>query len=80
MKFGWKAKKGPYQHFIKEHDYFLKGNCLHVDYSPREFIILEAYGGGLGKHFGYSKILALVKERFYWLRMDRDVHRLAEHC
>ncbi|KAH7571078.1 hypothetical protein JRO89_XS05G0249300 [Xanthoceras sorbifolium] len=46
--------------------------------SMREFIIQELHGGGLAGHFGYDKTIAIVSDRFFWPKMHRDVHTVAE--
>ncbi|GKC92354.1 RNA-directed DNA polymerase, partial [Tanacetum coccineum] len=43
-------------------------------------IILEGHAGGLVGHFGRDKTLALLREQFYWPKMERDVNRLLERC
>ncbi|GJZ14889.1 RNA-directed DNA polymerase [Tanacetum coccineum] len=48
--------------------------------SLREAIILEGHVGGLAGHFGRDKTLALLREHFYWPKMERDVNRLLERC
>ncbi|GJT11670.1 reverse transcriptase domain-containing protein [Tanacetum coccineum] len=48
--------------------------------SLREAIILEGHAGGLAGHFGRDKTLALLREQFYWPKMERDVNRLLERC
>nr|GEX55989.1 hypothetical protein [Tanacetum cinerariifolium] len=46
--------------------------------SLREVIILEGHAGGLAGHFGHDKTLALLREQFYWPKMERDVNRFLE--
>ncbi|GJX32198.1 RNA-directed DNA polymerase [Tanacetum coccineum] len=43
-------------------------------------IVLEGYAGGLAGHFGPDKTFALLREQFYWPKMERDVNRLLERC
>ncbi|GKE45956.1 RNA-directed DNA polymerase, partial [Tanacetum coccineum] len=43
-------------------------------------IILEGYAGGLAGHFRRDKNLALLREQFYWPKMERYVNRLLERC
>ncbi|GJW47114.1 RNA-directed DNA polymerase [Tanacetum coccineum] len=48
--------------------------------SLREAVVLEGHAGGLAGHFGLDKTLALLREQFYWPKMERDVNRLLERC
>nr|GEU83852.1 RNA-directed DNA polymerase [Tanacetum cinerariifolium] len=48
--------------------------------SLREAIILEGRACGLAGHFWRDKTLALLREQFYWPKMERDVNRLRERC
>ncbi|GKA63899.1 putative reverse transcriptase domain-containing protein [Tanacetum coccineum] len=48
--------------------------------SLREDIFLEGHAGGLTGHFGRDKTLALLREQFYWPKMERDVNKLLERC
>ncbi|GKC06371.1 RNA-directed DNA polymerase [Tanacetum coccineum] len=43
-------------------------------------IILEGHAGGLAGHFGRDKTLSLLREQFYWPKMERDVNRHLERC
>ncbi|GJZ58874.1 RNA-directed DNA polymerase [Tanacetum coccineum] len=43
-------------------------------------IILKGPAGGLVGHFGRGKTLALLREQFYWPKMERDVNKLLERC
>ena len=35
----------------------------------------ESHEGGLMGHFGIDKTLVLLKEKFYWPHMKKDVHK-----
>ncbi|GKA77002.1 RNA-directed DNA polymerase [Tanacetum coccineum] len=61
--------------------YLFKGARLCIPLcSLREAIILEGHAGRLAGHFGRDKTLALLREQFYWPKMERDVNRLLERC
>nr|GEX39167.1 hypothetical protein [Tanacetum cinerariifolium] len=76
-----KCDNGPFQQFSKLDDYLFKGARLCISLcSLREAIILEGHAGGLAGHFGRDKTLALLREQFYWPKMERDVNRLLERC
>ncbi|GKA51451.1 RNA-directed DNA polymerase [Tanacetum coccineum] len=67
--------------FSKLDGYLFKGVRLCIPLcSLREAIILEGHVGGLAGHFGRDKTLALLREHFYWPKMERDVNRLLERC
>ncbi|GKB91540.1 transposon ty3-I gag-pol polyprotein [Tanacetum coccineum] len=60
---------------------FVKGVRLCIPLcSLREPIVLEGHAGGLSSHFGRDKTLTLLREQFYWPKMERDVNRLLERC
>ncbi|XP_054789368.1 uncharacterized protein LOC129294927 [Prosopis cineraria] len=40
----------------------------------------EAHDGGLAGHFRRDKTVDLVKENFYWPRLERDVNRHIQRC
>nr|GEV54112.1 hypothetical protein [Tanacetum cinerariifolium] len=67
--------------FSKLDCYLFKGARLCIPLcSLHEAIILEGHAGGLVGHFGRDKTLALLREQFYWPKMERDVNRLLERC
>ncbi|GKC06066.1 RNA-directed DNA polymerase [Tanacetum coccineum] len=76
-----KCDNGPFQQFSKLDGYLFKGVrfCLPLC-SLREAIILEGHADGLAGHFWRDKTLALLREQFYWPKMERDVNRLLERC
>ncbi|GJY64569.1 RNA-directed DNA polymerase [Tanacetum coccineum] len=61
--------------------YLFKGArlCIHLC-SLREAIVLEGHAGGLVGHFKRDNTLALLREHFYWPKMERDVNRLLDRC
>nr|GEX57891.1 hypothetical protein [Tanacetum cinerariifolium] len=65
--------------FSKLDGYLFKGVRLCIPLcSLCEAIILEGHAGGLAGHFGRDKTLALLREQFYWPKMELDVNRLLE--
>nr|GEZ94028.1 RNA-directed DNA polymerase [Tanacetum cinerariifolium] len=74
-----KCDNVPFQQFSKLDGYLFKGARLCISLcSLREAIILDGRAGGLACHFGRDKTLALLREQFYWPKMERDVNRLLE--
>ena len=45
--------------------------------SHRKLLIIEMHEGGLMGHFGVAKTLAMLKEKFFWPHMKRDIQK---HC
>ena len=61
--------------------YLFRGARLCIPLSSlRDAIILESHTGGLAGHFGRNKTLALIRDQFYWPRIERDVNRIVERC
>ncbi|XP_004292437.1 PREDICTED: uncharacterized protein LOC101306407 [Fragaria vesca subsp. vesca] len=48
--------------------------------SLRVWIIEEQHGGGLGGHFRRDKTLALISEKFYWPKLQKDVVKYMQRC
>nr|GEU53206.1 hypothetical protein [Tanacetum cinerariifolium] len=40
----------------------------------------SAWKGGLGGHFGRDKTVGLIRDRFYWPNVVKDVSRIVERC
>nr|GEU79209.1 RNA-directed DNA polymerase [Tanacetum cinerariifolium] len=76
-----KFDNGPFRQFSKLDGYLFKGARLFIPLcSLREAIILKGHAGGLAGHFGRDKTLAILRELFYWPKMERGVNRLLERC
>jgi hypothetical protein len=48
--------------------------------SMRENIIRDLHNSGLGGHFGKDKTLALIKDKYYWSKMKKDITRYVTRC
>lgn len=46
----------------------------------RDAILMEAHDSNLGGHFGRNKTLAIIKDKFYWPRMEKDVMKHVKKC
>ena len=42
--------------------------------------IKEKHCGGLARHFGIDKKLSLVKDKYYWLQIYKDVQKFVKSC
>ena len=43
-------------------------------------LIKEKHSGGLAGHFGVDKTLSLLKEKYYWPQMCKDVQKFVKSC
>lgn len=43
-------------------------------------MVRELHSGGLDGHFGIDKTTMLVKERYFWPSINRDVKKFVERC
>jgi hypothetical protein len=65
--------------FYRLDGYLFKENHLCVPLSSmHELLVHEAHGGWLMGHFGVVKILDVLHEHFYWLKMKKDVQRICD--
>nr|KYP46036.1 Transposon Ty3-G Gag-Pol polyprotein [Cajanus cajan] len=78
----WKSTEDqPFQHYHRQQGFLFKDNVLCIPRSSlREAIIWEAHDGGLAGHFGRDKTVALIKEKFYWPKLERDVIHHIQRC
>ena len=53
---------------------------MHPPCSLRLSILDELHGGTLGGHFGEAKTLALVKENFFWPKLEKDIAKFVKKC
>jgi len=71
-----KCLKAPFNQFLLQDGYLFKGIRLCIPQcSLREMILNEAHDGVLSGHFGRDKTLALIQEKFYLPKMEREVMR-----
>ena len=65
---------------ISKRNFYLKtSNCVFEE-APYFNLIKELHSGGLGGHFGFDKTVALVKERYFWPNMNKDITKFVEGC
>ena len=70
-----------YLDFLVENGYLFKVTKLCVPRTSfRDLLIWEMDAGGLARHFGRDKTIALVEDRFYWPSLKMDVARIVAQC
>ena len=40
----------------------------------------EKHSGGMSRHFGVDKIVALVSENYFWPQNHKDVRKFVQSC
>ena len=62
--------------YFKQDGYLFKGKklCIQIS-SMRENIIREIHSSGLVGHFGKDKTLALIEDKYYWMKIKKDITR-----
>ena len=48
--------------------------------SMRLNLIKEKHNGGLARHFGIDKTLNLLKEKYYWKYMYKNIYKFLKSC
>ena len=67
--------------YLLHDDFLFKGNKLCVpNCSLREKILQDMHGGGLGGYFRQGKTYTMIKQKFFWPKMRRDVYKLTKRC
>jgi len=67
--------------FYVSNGYLFKEACLCVPCgSHRKLLIIEMNEGGLMGHFGVAKMLAMLKEKFFWPNMKCDIQKHYASC
>lgn len=77
----WKACKEPitvdrtkWLDFIIQEGMLFKGSQLCIlRSSMRENLIKEKHSGGMARHFGRDKTIAIISEHYYWPQLLQDV-------
>ena len=59
---------------------FYKNRLCLPRTSLRDHVIWELHGGRMGGHFGRDKTIALVKDRFFWPSLKKDVWKVIKQC
>ncbi|XP_076938140.1 uncharacterized protein LOC143606166 [Bidens hawaiensis] len=76
-----KTKDGPYKCFFRKNGLLFQVDRLCVPLSSfREAIALECHQGALAGHFGRDKTIALIRDRFYWPKISKEVSKILSRC
>ena len=68
------------EYFIQEGNFF-KGIQLCIPRSSMRLnLIKEKHSSGLVGHYDIDKTLSLLKEKYYWLQMYKDVQKFVKSC
>ena len=85
----WRECRAPNltDHISKYDEYFIQEGMLFKGIqlciprsSMRLNLIKEKHSGGLARHFGIDKTLSLLKEKYYWPQMYKDVQKFVKSC
>ena len=60
--------------------YLRKSKFFIPKYPIRDFLVKEANGGGLTRHFWINKTYNILHEHFFWLEMKNNVHKFCSQC
>lgn len=64
------CKSGPHSAYFLQDGFLFQHSKLCIPKGPlRDLLIKEARGGGLVKHFGFSKMMDVLQEHFYWPKL-----------
>ena len=75
------CSKHPKGYFHIQEGFLFKGTRLCVPRcSTRELLIREVHGGSLAGHYGENKSAIMLRERYYWPGMERDVQDILKRC
>ena len=70
-----------YLDFSLHEGYLFKDTHLCLpNTSIHEQVIRELHSGGVARHFGRDKTIAMVEDRFYWPSLKRDVAIIVSRC
>ena len=59
---------------------FKEGKICIPQGSQRKLLVQKTCEGGLMGHFRVEKTLSLLKEKFFWPHMRKDVQRHCNRC
>ena len=66
--------------YVSEGYLFKEGKLCIPQGTPRKLFVKESHEGGLMAHFGVDKTLELLKGKFFWSHMRKEVQRHCHRC
>ncbi|VFQ96809.1 unnamed protein product [Cuscuta campestris] len=76
-----KCLSRPLGEFLIKDCHLFRGNQLCIPKcSVCETLIDEVHGGGLAGHYGIDKTHMMMREHYYWPKMERDVEHFVKRC
>ena len=75
------CRRHPKEDYLIQDGYIFKGARLCVPKcSTRELLVREVHGGSLAGRYGENKTSLMLKEHYFWPRMDKDVQDIIRRC
>jgi len=67
--------------YTLQEGFLFKGNKLCNPKGPiRNLLVKEVHEGGLVGQFGINKTIDMLKEHFFWPKIDGDIHEIISKC
>ena len=75
------CRRHPKEDYLIQEGYLFKGARLCVPKcGTRELLMREVHGGSLAGHYRENKTSLMLKEHYFWPRMDKDVQDVIRRC
>jgi len=76
-----KCQQKPQRGYYVNQGYLFREGKLCIPLgSHRKLLVKESHEGGFMGHFGVEKTLSILREKFFWPHMRRDVQRYCYKC
>jgi len=67
--------------YTLQEGFLFKGNKLCIPKGPiQKLLVKKEHRGGLAGHFGINKTIDMLKEHFFWSKMDGDIYDVIFMC
>ena len=67
-------------HISQYDEHFIQEGMLFKHIQLCIPLTMEKHSGGLARHFKIDKTLSLMKEKYYWPQMYKDVQKFVRNC